>query len=226
MKKYRNVEIYLFNDVLLIYNLFINSYIYLYIYLSIYLYICLSIYLFIHLFMHLFIYTQVILSPPYEPTCWPLLCLTLSIARKWGIGGGGRGRRRDQDGEKVREHGYGNEIKKGKGDRLPWREGKSRSGDAGGSTRGMDCIQSDDKATKEESQTPRGETERDYICSGETASASHRSVQFIDTYFIQSPTHQRRRCIWCYLKNKNNKTATKKGLKKTGLNSKLIIVGG
>jgi len=41
MKKYRNVEIYLFNDVLLSYNLyaFIPVFIYLYIYLSIYFFI-------------------------------------------------------------------------------------------------------------------------------------------------------------------------------------------
>jgi len=47
MKKYRNVEIYLFNDVLLISNL----------YLLIPIFIYLSIYLFLYLFMHLFIYT-------------------------------------------------------------------------------------------------------------------------------------------------------------------------
>jgi len=41
MKKYRNVEIYLFNYVLLMYNLYllIPIFIYLYIYLSIYLFI-------------------------------------------------------------------------------------------------------------------------------------------------------------------------------------------
>jgi len=56
MKKYRNVEIYLFNDVLLIYNLYlyIAVFIYLYIYLSIYLYIYLSIYLYIYLSIYLF----------------------------------------------------------------------------------------------------------------------------------------------------------------------------
>jgi len=43
MKKYRNVEIYLFYDVLLIYNL--------------YLFIPVFIYLYIYLFIYLFIYT-------------------------------------------------------------------------------------------------------------------------------------------------------------------------
>jgi len=53
MKKYRNVEIYLFNDVLLIYNLylfipgFINLFIHLFKHVSIYLYIYLFIYTFI-----------------------------------------------------------------------------------------------------------------------------------------------------------------------------------
>jgi len=42
MKKYRNVEIYLFNDVLLSYNLYV--------------FIPVFNYLFIHLFKHLFIY--------------------------------------------------------------------------------------------------------------------------------------------------------------------------
>jgi len=49
MKKYINVEIYVFNDVLFRYNLylFIPVYIYLSIYLSIYLFILVFIYTFI-----------------------------------------------------------------------------------------------------------------------------------------------------------------------------------
>jgi len=54
MKKYRNVEIYLFNDVLLSYNLYV------FIPVVIYLYIYLSIYLFILVFIHAFIYNEVI----------------------------------------------------------------------------------------------------------------------------------------------------------------------
>jgi len=49
MKKYRNVEIYLFNDVLLIYNL----------YLFILVFVYLFIHLFKHLFKHLFIYSHI-----------------------------------------------------------------------------------------------------------------------------------------------------------------------
>jgi len=58
MNKYRNVEIHLFNDVLLSYNLyvFIPVFIYLYIYSCIYLYIYLSIYLSIYLNIYLNIY--------------------------------------------------------------------------------------------------------------------------------------------------------------------------
>jgi len=51
MKKYRNVEIHLFNDVLLSYNL------YLFIPIFISVFIHLFLYLFIHLFKHLFIYS-------------------------------------------------------------------------------------------------------------------------------------------------------------------------
>jgi len=74
MKKYRNVEIYLFNDVLFRYNsflyLFIHLFKHLFILVFIYLYIYFSIYLFIPRFIYAFIYTADILSPPYT---WALL---------------------------------------------------------------------------------------------------------------------------------------------------------
>jgi len=64
MKKYWNVEIHLFNDVLLSYNLylFIPVFIYLFIHLLLYLFIPVFIYLFKHLFKHLFSYLNIYLS--------------------------------------------------------------------------------------------------------------------------------------------------------------------
>jgi len=54
MKKYRNVEIHLFNDVLLSYNL------YLLISIFIYTFILVFIYLFKHLFIYSYIYSCII----------------------------------------------------------------------------------------------------------------------------------------------------------------------
>jgi len=90
MKEYRNVEIHLFNDVLLSYNLylfisvFIYAFILVFIHLFIHLFIPIFTYLFIHLFKHLFIYSYIysciylyiyLYLSHFESSIQPLLCL-------------------------------------------------------------------------------------------------------------------------------------------------------